>query len=170
MKSGGSTTERVTPSFPRPIYANDLVYVSSGFGDGRLFAIDPTGNGNVTESHVRWQTKRNVPKSPSVLVVDDLVFMVDDRGIATCLDAHNGDQVWQKRLGGKFSASPLYSEGHIYLPDEKNKTHVIAAERSFQGIAKNQLDPSARSFASIGVIGSDLLLRSETHLYRIGSK
>src|SRR5690606_34829522 len=71
---------------PRPVAGNGLVYVCSGFGDRRLIAIDPTGRGDITDSHVRWSVKKGVPQSPSVLLVGELLFMVDDQGIGTCLD------------------------------------------------------------------------------------
>ena len=156
---------------PRPVFANGLVYVCSGFGDGQLFAIDPGGSGDVTESHVKWKKKGGVPQSPSVLVVDKELYMVSDRGVATCLDAITGEELWKERLGGKFSASPTYSAGNVFFPDENGTTHVIAARRESNRIGKNKLGTAKeRTFASFAVIDNALLIRSEKHLYRIEGK
>lgn len=153
---------------PRPVFANGLVYVCSGFGDGRLFAIDPSGKGDVTNSHVKWEHKGGVPQSPSVLVVDNELYMVSDRGVGTCLNATSGKEIWKERLGGGFSASPTHSNGFIYFSDEKGTTTVIKTGPKFDLVSKNKLgDGKERTFASFAVTDHAILLRSERHLYRI---
>lgn len=153
---------------PRPVVAHGMVYVCSGFGDSQLFAIDPSGSGDVTDSHVKWKTKKGVPKSPSVIVVGNELYMVDDRGIASCLDALTGKLHWQERFTGGFSASPSYADGAVYFQNETGETTVINAGPEFQLIGKNQLgDGKERSFASFGFVDNSILLRSETSLYRI---
>lgn len=153
---------------PRPVLAHGLVYVCSGFGDGQLFAIDPTGSGDVTESHVKWKVRKGVPKSPSVIVVGNELYMVDDKGVATCLDAITGELHWQQRLKGAFSASPTYANGVIYFQNETGVTFVVKPGTEYQTIAENALgDGEARTFASFAFVDHAILLRSETHLYRI---
>ena len=152
---------------PRPVFGNGLLYVCTGFGDGRLLAIDPTGSGDVTETHVKWTMKKGVPRSSSLLLVGDELFAADDVGIATCLDAVSGEKHWQKRLGGNYSASPLYTDGLIYFQDENGKTTVIRASTEFEEVSENELTGDERTFASFAVHEGALLLRSEGHLYRI---
>lgn len=153
---------------PRPVYGHGLVYVCSGFGDGQLFAIDPTGQGDLTDSHVRWQVKKGVPKSPSILLVGTEIYMVDDRGIASCLDALTGDLHWQQRLKGGFSASPVFADGRIYFQNETGRTTVIAPGTEYRELGTSQLgDGKERTFASFAFIDSAILLRSEHHLYRL---
>lgn len=152
---------------PRPVVGHGLVYVCSGFSDQRLLAIDPTGTGDVTESGVEWELSRGVPKSSSVLLVGDEVFLVDDRGIATCVDARTGRVHWQQRLGGNFSASPLFAAGRVYFQDENGVATVIKASTRFEKLARNELAPGERTFASYAVTDDAILLRSERHLYRI---
>lgn len=117
---------------------------------------------------MKWKTKKGVPKSPSVIVVGDELYMVDDRGIASCLDAITGKLHWQERLKGGFSASPSYADGVIYFQNETGQTTVIKPGTTFEEVAKNDLgDGKLRTFASFGFVDNSILLRNETHLYRL---
>ena len=93
--------------------------------------------------------------------------MVDDSGVAACIEADSGEEVWRKRLGGNFSASPIYANGRIYFFDEDGKATVIAASRDYEVLAENTLDEGF--MASPAVSGDDLFLRTRTHLYRIAA-
>ncbi|PAY21562.1 serine/threonine protein kinase [Rhodopirellula sp. SM50] len=152
---------------PRPVYACGLVFVSSGYDSASLYAIDPSGHGDVTDSHVRWTLDKGVPKTPSMLAVGDELYFVDDGGVASCVDARTGKLHWKERLGGKYSASPFYAAGRIYFQSETGKTTVIAPGKEFKELATNELGNGDRTFASFAVIHDAILLRSETHLYRI---
>lgn len=153
---------------PRPVFAHGLVYVCSGFGDTQLLAIDPSGSGDVTNSHIKWKHEKSVPKSPSILIVGHELYMVDDRGVASCLDAISGELRWQHRLSGEFSASPSLANGLIYFQNELGETTVIQPGTEYLQVAKNVLGAGkARTFASFAFVDNAILLRSETHLYRI---
>ncbi|MEP3478109.1 MAG: PQQ-binding-like beta-propeller repeat protein [Fuerstiella sp.] len=156
---------------PRPVVGHGLIYVCSGFGDGQLLAIDPNGTGDITDDNVRWKVKKGVPKSPSVILVDESIYMVDDAGIATSVNALTGDVQWQKRLKGKYSASPVYAGGHIYFQSETGQTTVVKPGDSLEIVETNQLgDGKTRTFASFAFDGDAILLRSETALYRIETR
>lgn len=107
-----------------------------------------------------------MPHTSSVLLVGDSLFMVSDNGVASCLDAKSGKSLWQERLGGNFSASPLYAHGFIYFCNEEGTTTVIKATRVFQKVAENSI--GERTLASFGVSGDSLLQRGDKHLFRIG--
>ena len=150
---------------PRPVYAHGLVYVCTGYGRPSLLAIDPTGQGNVTRTHVKWETKRAVPHTPSVLVVGDHLYMVSDRGIASCLEAKSGKKLWTDRITGNYSASPIYSGGKIYFLNESGVATVIeASPKKLTVLAKNDLEE--RSLASFAVADGSLFVRTAKHLYR----
>jgi outer membrane protein assembly factor BamB len=153
-----------TPSM-RPVTGHGLFFYATGWDASRVLAVKPEGSGDITATHVVWQFNRSVPQKPSLLLVDDLIYMVNDVGIATCLEAKTGTQVWQSRIGGTFSASPLYGSGRVYLFDEDGKTTVLEAGREFRILAENQLDNGF--MASPAVIGDALILRTTTDLYRI---
>ncbi len=92
--------------------------------------------------------------------------MVSDSGIASCLDAKTGEEIWKERIGGNFSASPLLSGDKLYLLSEEGDTTIVRASRKFEKLAKNSLGD--RTLASMAVVDSDLLIRSKSGLWRVG--
>jgi len=153
---------------PRPVFGHGLVFVSSSYDRPKLYAIRPDGRGDVTESHVEWTLNRGAPHNPSPLLVGDELYVVSDRGIAICVDAHTGKQHWQERLGGNFSASPLYAAGRIYFLNEAGVTTVIKPGTTYQELAKNEID--GRTLASLTPVEGALLLRTDTQLFRIDAE
>jgi outer membrane protein assembly factor BamB len=148
----------------RPLFGNGLLYINSADGPNPLVAVRPDGEGDISKNIV-WQTKKSVPKRASQLLLGNLMFMVNDEGVASCLDAITGQEIWTKRLEGKYWASPLYADGLIYSFSQTGLVTVFKAAREFELVAENKLDEGF--FASPAVAGRSLLLRTKTHLYRI---
>jgi outer membrane protein assembly factor BamB len=98
-------------------------------------------------------------------VIEGMVFLVSDLGIAMCLDAKSGELIWRERLDGNYSASPLFADGRVYFFNHDAATTVIEAGRQYKELAVNRLDGEMR--ASPAVSGKSLFLRTRTHLYRI---
>ncbi len=152
---------------PRPVFGHGLVFICTGFQQASLLAIKPDGNGDISKSKVVWRLDRGVPFTPSPLLVGDELYIVTDNGIATCVDAKTGQELWRARLGGNHSASPVYADGKIYFLSEEGESVVIAPGRQLKHLATNQLD--GPTLASIAVSGGSLFIRSATHLYRISN-
>ena len=150
---------------PRPVFAHGLVYIATGFQQPSLLAVRPEGAGDVTKTHTAWKLGRGAPLTPSPIVVGDQLYVVTDGGIASCLDARTGAPIWQQRLGGTYSASPVFAGGSIYFPAEQGVTTVIATGKEFRRLATNRLDGGL--LASMAVSGGSLFLRTDSHLYRI---
>jgi len=91
--------------------------------------------------------------------------MVNDAGIASCIEARTGKAVWRERIGGSFSASPILAAGRVYFLSQEGKATVVEAGRSFKVLAESQLDDGF--MASPAVAGKALFLRTRSHLYRI---
>ncbi|MCC9607805.1 PQQ-binding-like beta-propeller repeat protein [Blastopirellula sp. JC732] len=153
---------------PRPVFANGLVYVCTGYDRSTLVAIRPDGHGDVTETHVEYIVDRNVPYNPSPVVIGDALYMVSDNGILSCLDCATGDVRWKERIGGNFSTSLLAAGDLIYMMDEAGMTTVVKAGDEYQEVAKNDL--KERALASFGIDKNAILLRTEKALYRIENK
>jgi len=148
----------------RPLYGNGLVIISSADGPNPLIAVPPTGSGDITSSIV-WRTNKAVPKRSSQLLIGDLLFMMNDSGVASCIEAKTSNEVWTKRLKGDFWASPLYADGLIYCFSQQGNIPVFRAAREFDQVADNKLDDGF--VASPAVAGKALILRSKTAVYRI---
>ena len=150
---------------PKPIYRNGLLYVCTSYNTPWIYCIDPTGYGDITDTNVKWAHQKQVPHTPSIIVHAGSIFMVSDRGIGSCLDANTGDVVWQERIGGNYSASPILANGLIYLQSEQGDATVIEASRNFKVVAKNTF--GERTLASYGVANGALLIRTSEKLYCI---
>ncbi len=88
---------------PKPVLHQGLIFICTGYGPTTLYAIDPTGNGDVNKSHVKWTLKsQNVPKTPSLIAYREVVVMCSDRGIAVGVEVKTGKELWKVRLGGKL--------------------------------------------------------------------
>ncbi len=150
----------------RPLYAQGMLFLNTGFSRPEIWAVRPDGHGDITKSHVVWKSKaKNLPAKPSSVLVGDLLFSVSDNGVATCLDAKSGATVWQERIHGFFSASALAAPGRVYFFDQEGKTTVIAPERKLKVLAVNKLDEGC--MASPAVAGKALIVRTSGNLYRI---
>ena len=149
----------------RPVVGHGLVFYPTGFNTGQIFAIRPDGSGTVTNTHVVWKFGRGAPNKPSLLLLGDLLFMINDGGIVTCLEAGTGREVWRSRLTDSYSASPVAADGRVYFFSEDGKATVIEAGRAFKVLAENTLDDGF--MASPAIDGQALYLRTRTHLYRI---
>lgn len=155
-------------SSSRPVAGHGLVFYATGWNTGQVLAVKPDGRGDVTSSHVAWRATRGAPKKPSMLLLGDLLMMINDSGIITCLDAKTGGEVWTARLTDSYSASPIAADGRVYFFSEDGKATVIEAGRAFKVLAENSLDDGF--MASPAVDGKALYLRTRTHLYRIENK
>ncbi|HYH68201.1 MAG TPA: PQQ-binding-like beta-propeller repeat protein, partial [Urbifossiella sp.] len=135
---------------------------------GQLMALKSNVTGTPGKDAVVWDTYKNVPTRPCLLLVNDLLVMVSDSGVVTGLDAKTGKQHWNERLNGTYSASPVYAAGLIYLCNDAGKTTVIRAAAEYEVVATSDLD--AGFMASPALVGDTLILRTKTHLYAIGAK
>jgi outer membrane protein assembly factor BamB len=149
----------------RTIASKDKVFINTGFDDPQLLAVRLGGRGDITDSQVVWKTKKDVPKIPSPIIIDGLIYMVSDKGVLSCLDSESGNMLWRERLGRTYVASPIYANGVIFFFDHKGKTTVIKTGKSFELVSENQIDDGF--MASPAVVGNSLILRTITHLYRI---
>lgn len=152
----------------RPLYGNGLVYINAGDGKDALIAVDPTGTGDVSKTHVKWRAGKLTPKRPSQLLIGNRYYMVADDGVASCLNALTGEVIWKARIGGKYWASPLYADGHIYAFDQEGKIIVFKAADTYKLVATNELGDGFN--ASAAVFENSLILRSMSAIYRVDRK
>jgi outer membrane protein assembly factor BamB len=147
------------------LYGHGLAYVLTGFGKAELLAVRANGRGDLTEASIAWRTKKQMPRTPSPVLVDDLIYTLADNGTVTCLDCATGAEVWSERLKGKYAASLLYAHERIYCVDQEGLTTVLKAGRTFEVLATNTLESGC--MASPAVSDGAMFLRTATHLYCI---
>lgn len=153
----------------RPAFLNGVVYGTTGFEPTEFMAVRVDGKGDVTDTHILWRIKDNrISLTPSPTIVDDLLYLTGDKGTVTCLDPETGEQVWEERIGGNYVASPLYAAGRLYFFSTQGKTTIMKPGRNPEILAENRLDDGL--MASAAMLGSSLIIRTKTHLYRIDTK
>ena len=152
----------------RPSYGNDLFYIVGSIRQDHfcVFAVKP-GKGKLRDDQRVWQFSTGIGHVPSPLLVGKEIFAVHDGGVAACIDALTGKELWRERLGGNHDASPIEIRGRIYFVNREGKTTILAAGRKHKVLATNQLKGTFK--ASPAVADGALFLRSDTHLYRIES-
>lgn len=152
---------------PRPVYHEGLVFLSTGFMRPNLLAIDPSGQGDVTKSHVKWSYRGSVPNTPSFVPYRDQIILISDEGVAAAVDIKSGKEVWRKRVGGNFSASVVLAGDKLYLQSEGGEAIVYKLGDEPEEISRNSLP--GRIFATYAVHENDWIIRTESGVYRIGN-
>jgi outer membrane protein assembly factor BamB len=146
--------------------SDKLVFASGGYPEKELLAVRADGSGDVSKSHVVWRTGKGVTYVPSPLYHDGYLYVVNDNGIASCLEAETGKQVWQERIDGEFSSSPVLVGDLLYVVNEAGKLYVLKTGPKFEVVATNDLGDGG--FATPTVCGGQIFLRTNQSLYCIG--
>jgi outer membrane protein assembly factor BamB len=113
-----------------------------------------------------WDYPKGVPMVSSPVLANDLIFFIGDSGILTCLSAAKGKQIFRERLDGRFLASPILADGHLYVPSVEGKTYVVTADGDFKLLSTNSLE--GQQFASPAAADGAIYIRTDKALYRIG--
>ena len=148
------------------VFDEQVVYASAGYPDKRLLAIRADGSGDVTSTHVLWKVPKDGSFIPTPLLHEGLLYVVNDRGLAMCLDARSGATVWSHKLDAGFSASPVLVGDKIFVPDEEGRMYIMRAGRTFELLGTNDMGDGG--FATPVVCGSRIYLRTLHWLYCLG--
>ncbi len=158
-----STQERAIAS---PVMAGDVVLVTSGFAVGKkefvALRIDKDGAKEV------WRRDREVAYMPTPLVKGNRVYLCSEQGFATCLDVTNGKQLWQERLAGTFSASPVCARDNIYCVSDKGDCFVLAAKDEFDQLGRVALGGASQ--ATPAIAGGKIVFRTVNQLIAVSGK
>jgi outer membrane protein assembly factor BamB len=130
-------------------------------------AIKPGGRGDANPTQVVWRIPTGAPYVSSLLYYDRIVYMANDVGVLTAVDAARGERVWQERVDGVFSASPVAGGGHVYFVSEGGDTVVVKAGRPPQVVGRNAL--GERAVASPAISNGQIFIRTDRHVFAIGS-
>lgn len=158
-----------------PITENGVVYFYTSFvtpANGEkfieLFAVDPTGTGDVTNSHILWRIKAPISQLLTPLIKDGIIYTVDTRNNLFAIDAKTGISFYTKKLKNKYNSSPVFAGGRVYFTSVKGETLVLKAGRALEILAENKLP--GEIYATPAIAQNSILIRNESTLYRIGEK
>ncbi|HEY2249593.1 MAG TPA: PQQ-binding-like beta-propeller repeat protein [Planctomycetaceae bacterium] len=152
-------------SIPMIVVGCGLIYSTSG-RNGPMIAIRPGGTGNVTETHIAWQLPRGGPHVPSPAYYEGRLYLVNDTGIASCLACRTGETIWQTRLPGRFSMSPIEAGRKLLFTSETGTTYVLLPGPEFKLMATNELGEDV--LATPAVLGGRIYFRTKGHLVCVG--
>ena len=151
---------------PTPVFHNGVIYASRGYRSGPYMAIRPGGRGDVSSKSIVWRIATGAPYCSSLLYFDGVVYMANDVGVLTAVDATSGERIWQERVDGVFSASPVAGGGHVYFVSENGETVVLKTGRAPQVVARNAL--GERAVASPAISNGQIFIRTDNHVFAIG--
>jgi outer membrane protein assembly factor BamB len=150
-----------------PIVFDSIIYAPTRVKP--LLAIKAGGRGDITETHRLWAFP-NGPDVPTPVTDGKYFYVVDDRGVAWCLDAKTGQAIWgpQRIKSGTYSSSPVLADGKIYITNEDGLTTVLRAGPKFEVIAENDLNDYCLSSPAIS--DGQIFIRTAQNLYCIGKR
>ncbi len=170
----GPNSEVATPT---PIFAHDLIYVTTGYRVIQpIYVIRPGAAGDISlkdgkesSDFIAWSKTRGGPYMPTPVIYGDLLYIVSNQGVLTTYQAKTGERVYQERLGGKggaFTASPVASDGKIYLSSEDGEIFVVKAGPKYELLATN---PVGQVMMATPAISDGLVIvRGISHIFAFG--
>ena len=151
---------------PRPVYGEGLVFTMIDRDRPEMWAIKPNGSGDITETHIEWKETKRMPPRASPIIIKGLLFVVDRNGYISCIEAKTGKSIWQKRMKGRFSASPILANNLIYFFNEDTVCTIIKPTRELEIVAENKLSDD-KLMATPAFDENSIYIRTENNLYRI---
>ena len=140
--------------------------------DAALAAIRLDGQGDVTESHVVWTARADLPSVCSPVSHGELVFTLASGGTLICYRASDGTKLWTtdySRDEAVFEASPVIAGDKLYLSDNSGRTYIVKAAARFEEVGRAELGEPCGG-ASPAFKKGRLYLRGTAHLYCIGQE
>jgi outer membrane protein assembly factor BamB len=153
-----------------PVFGAGLVYTDSGRGGREGAAVDPTGKGDVSKTHVKWRVKVTAPAGSSGIAVGKYLYRACNNDILRCWEMATGELVYEKRLPRiSPSTSPIATaDGRIYFASS-GRSYVIKAGPKFEILATNDLN-DGHAFVSAAVSGGRIFIKGKSYLWCIGKK
>jgi len=153
-----------------PMAAAGLIFAQCGGGGvgRRMIAVRPGNPADGTEPEVAYDIEGSLPYVPTPVAHDNLLFIMSDKGVATCIDAPTGDRLWRERVGGAYFASPVRVGDRIYCVSRAGEMVVLAAADQYKLLGRIDLEEPSHSTPAVA--GGVMYLRTLSHLMVIGGK
>lgn len=148
-------------TIPSSVVAEGILLVPSH----GITALRPRSASNEPEE--LWRSSRLRPATPSPVALGGRIFTVNQAGVLTCGDLRNGQRLWQLRLKGPFSSTPVGWSKYLYLVNENGLLQVVDTAPKEEGVVVSQLDLAETILCTPAIHGGALYLRSDRHLWKI---
>lgn len=168
LKDGKELAKVMAPGWsvvPQPTFGHGLVFYNHDYDNPELMAVKLGGEGDITQTHIVWRIDRGAPSTPTPLLVGDELYFVSDLGIASCVDARTGTRHWMERLGGNYSASPVYANGRLLFLNETGTATWVKAGKTFEVLGTNEVP--GKTFATPAFDDGAMYLRTDAAVYKI---
>jgi outer membrane protein assembly factor BamB len=157
---------------PTATPGESMIYLVNG-QPGDIYAVKPGGDGNVTASRMAWHTTRRSGRDlPSPILIGNFLLVSSMGGVCTCYDSTTGAVLWNDRLGGNYSASPIAANGLAYFQAEDGSVVVVRPGPTLDIVARNEIDSADDELfrGSLAPCEGQLFARSDKALYCLGKK
>lgn len=167
------TCEGLNPLvYTSPLYSDGIVIGMGGYS-GMALAVKVGGKGDVTESHRLWHQEKNPQRIASGAIDEGHIYILNDPGIAQCINVKTGKEIWNERLKGPGPtgqnwSSIVISEGNCYAVNQGGDAFVFKASPKFELLATNPM--GEKVIGSIAVSDGQLFIRGHQHLFCVGKK
>ena len=164
---------------PTPIFSGDLIVVASGRRpEAPIFAVRAGASGDITlaaeqtqSRAVAWSKTQRGPYMPTPLFYRGTLYVLGNAGIFDAYEFQTGREIYRQRIphqGSGFSASPVASDGKIYLSSEDGDIFVVSAGDNFAVLATNHMEDPL--MATPAIANGMLIVRTQHVVYGIKGK
>jgi outer membrane protein assembly factor BamB len=163
---------------PSPITGNDLIYFNSAHGRlSPILAISCNAEGEIilpkdsnNVEYIQWMEPRGGSYMQTMLLYRDLLYNLHWNGLLQCLNPLTGEKIYEEKLGkaDSFTASPVASDGKIYLVNDKGRVYIVESGQTFKILAENELKDI--SMVTPAISDNSIFFRTQGMLIAIGKE
>jgi outer membrane protein assembly factor BamB len=158
---------------PTPFVAEGLIVLAGGYRGLPIYALRTGAHGDVSEAEnatsgrfLAWRSEPGGPYTTTPVAYGDVIYALRDEGILTTYDLKTGATLYRQRTNTTHSASPIASDGKIYLATEGGEVMVLKAGRTYELLTRN--DVGAPVMATPAIANNTMYIRTTSRVYAIG--
>jgi len=163
---------------PTPIVGNDMIYFNSAHGRySPIIAVKTNATGDITlkenetsNEFIKWSLPRGGSYMHTLLLYKNHLYNVNWNGAFICLDPLTGKEIYNAKLGKakSFIASPVASDGKIYVVDEEGTIYIVQDGDEFKLLAEIPMGDICMTAPAI--TDGMIIFRTQKYLVAVGKK
>jgi outer membrane protein assembly factor BamB len=117
-----------------------------------------------------WNQSTQRPGTASVLVTGEKLYLINNAGVLTCAKRASGEVLWEVRLKGPFSGSPVAGgDGKLYIFSEQGVGQVVDPSGE-TGVISSEIELGETVLSTASLDRETLYIRSDGHLWKFAKK